>query len=79
MIAAQDFDVVLSDISMPEMDGFELLRRIHMLPEAVDLPALVRLYKCSSSILRKSQNLNAAETFSEPSATFSLYKSRFRL
>ena len=34
------FDVVLSDISMPEMHGFEFLRRLRQLPGRSELPVL---------------------------------------
>jgi PAS domain S-box-containing protein len=36
----EHFDVILSDISMPEMDGFELLRLLRELPAAKDTPVL---------------------------------------
>ena len=36
----KEFDVVLSDISMPEMDGFEFLTRLRELPGKQDLPAV---------------------------------------
>ncbi|HET9479340.1 MAG TPA: ATP-binding protein, partial [Pyrinomonadaceae bacterium] len=36
----REFDVVLSDISMPEMDGFEFLSRLRDLPGKQDLPAV---------------------------------------
>jgi PAS domain S-box-containing protein len=36
----REFDVVLSDISMPEMDGFEFLSRLRSLPGKEDLPAV---------------------------------------
>jgi PAS domain S-box-containing protein len=36
----KEFDVVLSDISMPEMDGFEFLSRLRQLPGKEDLPAV---------------------------------------
>jgi two-component system CheB/CheR fusion protein len=34
------FDVVLSDISMPEMDGFQFLSELRKLPGKEDLPAV---------------------------------------
>jgi two-component system CheB/CheR fusion protein len=36
----KQFDVVLSDISMPGMDGFEFLSNLHALPGYHDLPAI---------------------------------------
>ena len=36
----KQFDVVLSDISMPEMDGFEFLSRLRKLPGKQDVPAV---------------------------------------
>jgi PAS domain S-box-containing protein len=36
----KEFDVVLSDISMPEMDGFEFLRTLRQIPGKEDLPAV---------------------------------------
>jgi len=36
----KEFDVVLSDISMPEMDGFQFLSELRKLPGKKDLPAI---------------------------------------
>jgi two-component system CheB/CheR fusion protein len=35
-----DFDVILSDISMPEIDGFEFLRKLREMPGKADVPVL---------------------------------------
>lgn len=40
LAAAQDFDLILSDISMPEMDGYELLRALRAQPKTADIPAI---------------------------------------
>src|SRR5256714_4359070 len=36
----REFDIVLSDISMPGMDGFEFVRRLRKLPANTDVPVL---------------------------------------
>ena len=41
MLGAGDFDVVLLDILMPEMDGFEVLARLKSDPALRDLPVIV--------------------------------------
>ena len=35
-----DFDVIVSDISMPEMDGFEFLRNLKLSPRNANIPVL---------------------------------------
>src|SRR5262249_26955074 len=40
LASEREFDVVLSDISMPGMDGFEFVRRLRELPGKRDLPVL---------------------------------------
>jgi two-component system CheB/CheR fusion protein len=40
IIAENEFDAVISDISMPGMDGFEFLRRVRQLPNCSNIPVL---------------------------------------
>ena len=42
LTAAQqvDFDVIVSDIAMPEIDGFELIRELRQLPRFKNIPAI---------------------------------------
>ncbi|MDQ3474240.1 MAG: PAS domain S-box protein [Acidobacteriota bacterium] len=40
ILEKESFDVILSDISMPGMDGFELLSRLRKLPSGRDVPVL---------------------------------------
>ena len=40
IVSERDFDVIVSDISMPEMDGFEFLRRLRKIPQRKDIPVL---------------------------------------
>ncbi len=40
ILAEQEFDVVVSDIAMPGMDGFEFLQRLRQLPGRSDIPVL---------------------------------------
>ncbi len=41
MLARLPVDVVLLDIMMPDMNGFEVLRRIRETPETADLPVMI--------------------------------------
>lgn len=40
VVSQQKFDVIISDVSMPEMDGFEFLRQLRDRPEHQDVPVL---------------------------------------
>lgn len=39
-VTEKSFDVILSDISMPKMDGYELLRALRSMPDIADIPAI---------------------------------------
>lgn len=40
IVGKESFDVIISDISMPEMDGFEFLRRLRVMPGKDQTPVL---------------------------------------
>lgn len=40
VVSENPFDVIISDVSMPEMDGFEFLRQLRARPEHSDVPVL---------------------------------------
>jgi two-component system, chemotaxis family, CheB/CheR fusion protein len=40
LAAANDFDLILSDISMPEMDGFEFLQKLRQMEGRRDIPVI---------------------------------------
>ncbi len=40
-IRAQAFDLILLDIMMPEIDGFEVLRQLKQSPDTVDIPVIM--------------------------------------
>jgi len=40
LAGAAEFDLVISDISMPEMDGYQLLQELRQLPQMAKVPAL---------------------------------------
>ncbi|MFH2057271.1 MAG: response regulator [Pseudomonadota bacterium] len=40
MVRAQDYDLILLDIIMPDMDGFEVCRKIKQMPGKKDIPII---------------------------------------
>jgi CheY-like chemotaxis protein len=41
LVAAQPFDLMLLDLMMPVLDGFETLRLLRTMPQGKDLPVVV--------------------------------------
>jgi two-component system CheB/CheR fusion protein len=40
VLAREEIDLLISDISMPEIDGYEFLQRVHAIPKYAKLPAI---------------------------------------
>ena len=40
ILAREEVDLLISDISMPEVDGYEFLKRVHAMPKYATLPAI---------------------------------------
>ncbi|WP_036249190.1 CheR family methyltransferase [Massilia sp. BSC265] len=40
ILAREDVDILISDIAMPDIDGYEFLRRVHAMPKYAKLPAI---------------------------------------
>ncbi|PWT91232.1 MAG: hypothetical protein C5B55_08480 [Blastocatellia bacterium] len=60
------FDLVISDISMPEMDGYQLLRNLRRLPPMHNVPALALTgYGRATDVLRAKRE-GFAQHFTKP-------------
>lgn len=66
LAADNTFDLVISDISMPEMDGYQLLRQLRQVPSMEHVPALALTGFGRISDVERAQNEGFAEHFTKP-------------
>lgn len=60
------FDLVISDISMPEMDGYELLRGLRKMPHMNQIPALALTGFGRRTDIDRARQAGFAEHFTKP-------------
>ncbi|XXX78504.1 ATP-binding protein [Sorangium sp. So ce134] len=65
-VRARRPDVIVSDVMMPEMDGFELVRRLKGDPELRDIPALLLTARASRAEAVGGLDVGADEYLSKP-------------
>ena len=73
MLGHNDFDAVLLDIQMPEMDGFEVLRAIRQLPGGQDLPVVAMTGRTSSDDRQRCFEAGMNDHLAKPLDTASLF------
>ena len=66
MMRAEDFDVVLLDIMMPDMSGNEVLRQIRQTKSDVELPVIMVSAKSQSEDVVESLSLGANDYVTKP-------------
>lgn len=60
------FDLVISDISMPEMDGYQLLQNLRRLPQMKDVPALALTGYGRVSDIDRARREGFSQHFTKP-------------
>ncbi len=59
-------DLIISDIMMPEVDGFEFLLQLQQVKETADIPFLFLSAKSDKSDIREGMNLGADDFITKP-------------
>ncbi len=67
-------DLILSDVRMPNCDGFELLERIQTRPQLVDTPFIIVSAKADSADQRRGMSLGADDYVTKPYRTGDLLR-----
>jgi two-component system CheB/CheR fusion protein len=60
------FDLIISDISMPEMDGYQLLRELRKLPDMHDVPAVALTGYGRAADVNRAHTEGFAEHLTKP-------------
>ena len=62
----KNFDLVISDISMPEMDGYEFLQKLRTIPGTADIPAVALTGYGRSNDVERALEEGFAEHLTKP-------------
>jgi CheY-like chemotaxis protein len=65
-LAREEFDVVLLDIAMPDIDGIELCRRIKGDPKTRELPVVIVSARPGEDVIRRAKAAGADDFIRKP-------------
>lgn len=68
LLAAQQYqpDVILLDLRMPDMDGFEVLRRLRSASETSSIPVIILTANIQDSVKQQARSAGAARFLTKP-------------
>lgn len=69
LVEQQDYDLVLMDMMMPEMDGYEAMRRIRQMPQYQKLPIIALTAKAMKEDRAKCIEAGASDYMKKPIST----------
>ncbi len=68
LLAAQQYqpDVILLDLRMPDMDGFEVLRRLRSASETSSIPVIILTANIQDSVKQQARSAGATRFLTKP-------------
>lgn len=67
-------DLIMSDINMPDMDGYELLQQVRSTPQLKDIPVILVTSGITAEIEAKGYELGADDFVLKPLGQFAVNK-----
>lgn len=75
-LPAQNVDLVITDLNMPQMDGFELIKSLRESPSYQDIPVIILTSLSDGESKERSENLGVHSYLQKP---FSLEKIQYEV
>lgn len=66
MVEKEDFDIIIMDVEMPQMNGWDAVERIRRLPRGANVPILMFTAHCDAESRRKSVETRANALLCKP-------------
>ena len=66
IVPKNSIDIIVSDIGMPQMDGFDMMKQLRQLPAAREVPAIALSGYASEKDIRKSLSVGFNAHISKP-------------